>query len=110
MAKNYSLVWALGLVSSVHETYPRATDFLRDLLQMTDIGIARDFLNDCINWYRYKKLLRHLEELLNACIDPVPEKVWEAWLEITEPVDTKFSSDTLREPSFKADDRAPRRA
>jgi len=96
--KSYSLPWAVGLVSTVHETYARATDYLQDLLAIDSLTIARLFLEDRLDWYRYKKLLRTLEELLHSRIVPNPEKVFKAWQVCQISLDTKNLRDILAEP------------
>jgi len=95
--KNYSLPWVVGMVTSLHETYPRGTTFLEELLEITTVSISQAFLQDTINWYEYKKLLRSVDELLYSRIVVDPGKVYNLWERRVKLVDTPIDCATLGE-------------
>lgn len=97
--RTYAFTWILRLVAKVHQTYPRAAEYLNEFLGIGDETIAERYRTEKINWYRYKKLLRQLEDLLNACIVPVPGKVVDAWEICTMPLDTADFQLTLDLPN-----------
>jgi len=96
--RNYDVTWTVGLVSTVHKTYARATYFLEDLLDIDDLSIAKLFLEERLDWYRYKKLLRSVENALNARIVVSPEKVYKQFELCQKDLDTRKIDVTLVEP------------
>lgn len=77
------------MVATVLETYARATNYLHGLTDLDEISIAQAFLEDRIHWYRFKKLLRHVEELLNNGIVVIDEKIYDRWLKCQRSLDTQ---------------------
>ena len=89
------------MVASVHLKYPAAFELLENQLNLSDAGITGLFLSERIDWYRYKRFLRELEELLNACIVLSPEKIQNRWQDISGRVDTRILFDHSGEAEIK---------
>lgn len=72
------------MVGKMLKTYPRATDYLGDLVGIDNKELAEMFQQELIDWYKVKKLYRGLDELLHNRIVVNPREIHGEWRRCTK--------------------------
>jgi hypothetical protein len=67
---SYSYSWAMSVVNQLYDKYPRATEVVKEILQITDRHLAAYLANADPLWPDLRNLVKVVDNDLKSCAQP----------------------------------------